>query len=219
MATPIIVSRVRSTLHRQGYQGFSQEQILETANSLNIDIDNPTPDDTKAVVKVLRESTETTSQQAEEFKIEENSINHSMLTSLPKSDTAQVPSAITQADKTEMILNQASILGIEISAQDALIMAEQITSQSSDAQEVLGEIKSFLLAYLNYRESQSQAQVTQTFEEIIGHINESNKRISASISNNLKTLATQMEEQRNHFKSSTRLALQCFAIPSTETQG
>ena len=36
MPAPIIVSRVRATLHKQGYQGFTLEQIIEAANTLAI---------------------------------------------------------------------------------------------------------------------------------------------------------------------------------------
>lgn len=53
MTAPVIISRVRATLHKLGYQGFTQQQIIEAANFLTVDINNPSPENTKAVANYL----------------------------------------------------------------------------------------------------------------------------------------------------------------------
>lgn len=216
MPAPIIVSRVRATLHKQGYQGFTQEQIIEAANTLAIDINNPSPEDTKAVATHLMEISPITKSLGSTTVESESSaelIQQHMLDSLP---SFGVSSAITPSQKTEMVANQAQLMGITLADSDIQDIAQQVDFQATDSNELIDEIKSFLVAFINYREAQSQAKVSQAFTEIIHHANASNQRVSDSLHQSLQSLATQMESQRNHFKSSVRSALRHFAIPESE---
>ena len=210
MPAPIIVSRVRATLHKQGYQGFTQEQIVEAANTLNVDIDNPSPEDTKAVATHLMQLSPII-----KSELETEIIQQQMLNSLPK---VAANSAITPSQKTEMVAKQAQLMGITLADSDIQDIAQQVDFQATDSNELIDEIKSFLVAFINYREAQSQAKVSQAFTEIIHHANASNQRVSDSLHTGLQSLATQMESQRYHFKSSVRSALKHLAIPSGETE-
>ena len=216
MPAPIIVSRVRATLHKQGYQGFSLEQIIEAANTLNIDINNPSPEDTKAVATHLMEISPITKLQGSTTEQSESSaelIQQHMLDSLP---SFGVGSAITASQKTEMVANQAQLMGITLADSDIQNIAQQVDFQATDSNELIDEIKSFLVAFINYRESQNQSKLNQAFNEIIHHANASNQRVSDSLHTGLTALATQMESQRYHFKSSVRSALKHLTIPSSE---
>lgn len=218
MPAPIIVSRVRATLHKQGYQGFTQEQIISVANTLAIDINNPSPDDTKAVATHLMQlSPITKSYPAATVQSEDKSetIEQHMLDTLP---SFGANSAITPSQKTEMVANQAQLMGITLADSDIQNIAQQVDFQSTDSDELINEIKGFLVAFINYREAQSQAKFSQAFTEIIHHANASNQRVSDSLHTGLQSLATQMELQRNHFKSSVRSALRHLTIPSSETE-
>ena len=213
MPAPIIVSRVRATLHKQGYQGFTQEQIIEAANTLAIDINNPSPEDTKAVATHLMEISPITKLQGSttvQSESETEVIQQHMLDSLPSSG------AITPSQKIEMVANQAQLMGITLADSDIHNIAQQVDFQATDSNELIDEIKSFLVAFINYREAQSQAKVSQAFTEIIHHANASNQRVSDSLHTGLTALATQMESQRYHFKSSVRSALKHLTIPSSE---
>ena len=216
MPAPIIVSRVRATLHKQGYQGFTQEQIIEAANTLAIDINNPSPDDTKLVALALIQLSPITKSEPSTVVQSESSaelIQQHMLDSLP---SFGVGSAITPSQKNEMVANQAQLMGITLDDSDLHNIAQQVDFQATDSNELIDEIKSFLVAFINYREAQSQAKVSQAFTEIIHHANASNQRVSDSLHTGLQSLAVQMESQRNHFKSSVRTALRHLTIPSTE---
>ena len=215
MPAPIIVSRVRATLHKQGYQGFTQDQIIEAANTLAIDINNPSPEDTKAVATHLMEISpiiksllSTTVESESETEV----IQQHMLDSLPSFG------AITPSQKTEMVANQAQLMGITLADSDIQNIAQQVNFQATDSNELIDDIKSFLVAFINYREAQSQAKVSQAFTEIIHHANASNQRVTESLHTGLTALATQMESQRYHFKSSVRTALRHLTIPSSEIQ-
>ena len=215
MPAPIIVSRVRATLHKQGYQGFTLEQIIEAANTLAIDINNPSPEDTKAVATHLMEISPITKSYPDATEQSESSaelIQQHMLDSLPSFG------AITPSQKTEMVAKQAQLMGITLADSDIQNIAQQVDFQATDSNELIDEIKSFLVAFINYREAQSQAKVSQAFTEIIHHANASNQRVSDSLHTGLQSLATQMESQRYHFKSSVRSALKHLAIPSGETE-
>lgn len=213
MPAPIIVSRVRATLHKQGYQGFTQEEIIKTANTLAIDINNPSPEDTKAVATHLMgisPSTKSELSTTEQSESEAELIQQHMLDSLPSFG------AITPSQKIEMVANQAQLMGITLADSDIQNIAQQVDFQATDSNELIDEIKSFLVAFINYREAQSQAKVSQAFTEIIHHANASNQRVSDSLHQSLQSLAVQMESQRYHFKSSVRDALRHLTIPSTE---
>ena len=216
MPAPIIVSRVRATLHKQGYQGFNQEQIIEVANALSVDINNPSTEDTKAVANHLiqlssvNDSSLTVTEQSESSA---EVIQQHMLDSLP---SFGVGSAITASQKTEMVASQAQLMGITLADSDIQNIAQQVDFQTTDSSELIDQIKDFLVAFINYRESQSQAKVSQAFTEIIHHANASNQRVTESLHTGLQSLAVQMESQRNHFKSSVRTALRHLTIPSTE---
>ena len=214
MPAPIIVSRVRATLHKQGYQGFTQEQIVEAANTLNVDINTPSPDDTKTVATYLMQLSPLTKSEPSttvQSESETEVIQQHMLDSLP---SFGVDSAITPSQKTEMVANQAQLMGITLADSDIQNIAQQLDFQATDSNELIDEIKSFLVAFINYHESQSQAKVSQAFNEIIHHANASNQRVTESLHTGLKSLAVQMESQRNHFKSSVITALRHLAMAS-----
>ncbi len=225
MALPVLVTRVRATLHKQNRKGFTQEQILSAAKELGIDIDNPTAEDTKAVCNKLVETNPDNQPNASELEAltvptptSEETVNTSMLESLPTPEiTPEVEAprqetAITPTEKVLIVGTQAKILGIELSTAEAESIANQINFQKRDTDELLEEIKSFLIAFINHRENQNQQQVLATFGEIIQHANASNQRVSEALSSQFQSLSVQLEESRNHFKSSVRSALKCFAI-------
>jgi|GEM_PF-3524132 hypothetical protein len=229
MALPVIVSRVRATLHKQNRKGFTQDQIIATAKELGIDIDNPSAEDTKAVCSKLVETNPDNQPNASEIEAltvptptSEEVVNVNMLESLPTSeatpeiDQPKQETAITHTEKVLMVGNQARILGIELSTTEAESIANQINFQKSDTDELLEEIKSFLIAFINHRENQNQQQVLATFGEIIQHANASNQRVSEALSSQFQSLSSQLEESRNHFKSSVRSALKCFALSETQ---
>ena len=217
MPAPIIVSRVRATLHRQGYQGFTQEQILEIANSLSVDINNPKPEDTKAVVTALKELNTTKSEiqtvATEETPINtfEGEIDYEALASLPKAE-----GAITPSQKREMVVNQAQLMGLVLAESDIQNIAQQVDFQTSDSEELIDEIKGFLVAFIQFRANQNRVKINNALAEVITFSNQTNREVSEELSTGLKQFAVQMEEQRNHFKSSVRSALRHLALPSTE---
>jgi hypothetical protein len=230
MAIPVIVSRVRATLHKQNYQGFTKDQILDAAKALGINSDNPTAEDTKAVANYLIQSlSEKESNTNDDNALivptpmtEEETVNTTMLESLPipevtrEVEQPKEETAITHTEKVLMVGTQAKILGIELSTTEAESIANQINFHKSDTDEMLEEIKNFLIAFINHREAQNQQQVLATFGEIIQHANASNQRVSEALSSQFQSLSFQLEESRNHFKSSVRSALKCFAIVETQ---
>jgi hypothetical protein len=215
MAAPVIVSRVRATLHRQGYQGITQEQILEAANSLNIDANSPTADDTKAVANHLIELSSANSELAPQPEQSSQAINQSMLDSLPRSDSS---TAITEIQKNNLVATQADLMGITLSDSDIQNISQQIDFQNTDSIDLIDEIKSFLVAFIHHRKNQNQAKLSNALAEVVQASNQANKEVSDSLSNGLRNIASQMEEQRNHFKSSVRTALRHLAIPESEAQ-
>jgi len=214
MATPVIVSRVRSTLHRQGYQGFTQEQILETAKSLNIDIDNPTPDDTKAVAQILQNAVTAPTPTASVDS--ENSVSQEQLDMLPTVEPANI---VNYQQKTEMVAHQAEEMGVVLSDGDVEAISDNIKGQSTDADELNNEIREAISAYIQYHKAQSLNKVTNLIQDVYREQSAANREVSQVLSQGLQQFSRDMEVSRNHTKSTVRNALKCFAIPSTEAQG
>ena len=168
MAIPVIVSRVRATLHRQGYQGFTQEKILEAATSLNVDINNPTPEDTKAVAQILQNAVA-----QDETKIvtaptptasldNENAVNQEQLDMLPRAEPASIT---TYQETTEMVQHQAQEMGVVLSDGDVEAISEHISGQATDADELNQEIRGAIGAYIQYHKAQSLNKVTTLMQQ------------------------------------------------------
>ena len=214
------IKLIRARLVRNGIKGISNAIIKEAILKHTDDSDDFTDEQKDAVVAELLQvyqSENTNTDNAELTEISEDKesseeVNQEMLASLPKVETA-----ITPAQKTEMIANQAQLMGLVLAENDIQNIAQQVDFQSSDSSDLIDEIKNSLIAFISYRESQSQAKVSQAFTEIIHHANASNQRVSDSLHTGLQSVAAQMEEQRNHFKSSVRSSLRYFAIPGSET--
>jgi len=211
MATPVIVSRVRATLHRQGYQGFTQEKIIEAANSLNVDINNPTPEDTKAVAQVLQNSVTTpTPDASEDF---ENAINQEQLDMLP---SAKPASLATYEQTTEMVQTQAQEMGVVLSDGDVQAISEHLSGQASDVDELNQEIRGAISAYIQYHKAQSLNKVTNLIQDVYREQSSANREVSQALASGLQQFSKDMEVSRQHTKSTFKTALKCFAIPSTE---
>ncbi len=216
------IKLIRARLVRHGIKGIPNAIIKEAILKHTDDSDDFTDKQKEAVVAELLQlyqgeniSTENVNidlTKTSEDKESSEEVNQEMLASLPK-----VEVAITTAQKTDMVANQAQLMGLVLAETDIQNIAQQIDFQNSDSNDLIDEIKNSLIAFISYRESQSQAKVSQAFTEIIHHANASNQRVSDSLHTGLQSVAAQMEEQRNHFKSSVRSSLRFFAIPGSET--
>ena len=219
MATPVIVSRVRATLHRQGYQGFTQEKILEAANFLNVDINNPTPEDTKAVAQILQnavaqDETKIVTAPTPTASVDiENAVNQEQLDMLPSAEPASIT---TYQETTEMVQAQAQEMGVVLSDGDVEAISQHISGQSSDADELNNEIRGAISAYIQYHKAQSLNKVTNLIQDVYREQSLANREVSQALASGLQQFSRDMEVSRNQTKSTFRNALKCFAIPSTE---
>lgn len=213
MPAPIIVSRVRATLHRQGYQGFTQEQILNIANAMSIDINNPTPEDTKAVVNSLKKlSTPTDMTFSEPVSVltNEADVNQNQLESLPVINT---PNIVTYQQKAEMVTSQAAVLGVTLSDSDISQIASNINSQATETDELFSEIRGAISAYIQFQKQASQAKIQMLLADINHEQSQANQEISEALSTGLNHFARELEVSRQSFKSSVRASLKVLAVP------
>ena len=213
MPAPIIVSRVRATLHRQGYQGFTQEQILNAANAMSIDVNNPTSEDTKAVVNSLKElssPTDMTTSEPISVLINEVDIDQEQLKSLPAVDN---PKIITYQQKTDMVVSQASVLGVTLSETDVAQIAQNVDSQGTETDELISEIRGAISAYIQYQKQSSQAKIQTLLADINHEQSQANQEISQALSTGLQHFAREMEVSRHSFKSSVRASLKLLTVP------
>ena len=213
MPAPIIVSRVRATLHRQGYQGFTQEQILNIANAMSIDINNPTPEDTKAVVNSLKKlSTPTDMTFSEPVSVltNEADVNQNQLESLPVINT---PNIVTYQQKAEMVTSQAAVLGVTLSDSDISQIASNINSQATETDELFSEIRGAISAYIQFQKQASQAKIQTLLADINHEQSQANQEISEALSTGLNQFARELEVSRQSFKSSVHASLKMLALP------
>ncbi|MBP5977222.1 hypothetical protein HW132_31995 [Brasilonema sp. CT11] len=74
--------------------------------------------------------------------------------------------ALTVAEKQELVTTQASSMGIELSQDDALKIATDVDENSIDITESLGELKGLILAYVAAKKAKMQ-QVQREFRDDI----------------------------------------------------
>ena len=223
----VIVSRVRATLHKQGFQGFSKEQILDMAAQLGVDAEKPTPEETKAVVEALKAlSIPSTDMVPVEDGTEQGqgsviapttepteAINQEQLDMLPSVEPA---SLTTYQETSEMVQAQAQEMGVVLSDGDVQAISDNIAGQSMDADEINQEIRSAISAYIQYHKAQNLGRVSKLVKEVYKEQSEANREVSQALASGLQQFSRDMEVSRQHTKSTFRNALKCFAIPGTE---
>ena len=201
--TPIIVSRVRATLHKQGYQGFSKEQILEAASILNVNSSEPSPEETKAVAKYMVDNL---SSNLVKTPIELDSAQLSTL-----GNHQQVP--LAQSPKFEMIRSESQSMGVVLTETDIAQIASNVNSQASETDEMLSEIREAISAYIQYQKQANHSKIQNFLANINHEQNQANQEISQALSDGLQHFAREMEVSRQSFKSSVRTSLKLLALP------
>jgi len=208
MAAPVIVSRVRATLHRQGYQGFTQEQILETANSLKIDIDNPTPEDTKAVAQALKDSSMQSKPEIIPFSetdTNEELINQEYTTPIatPMLSTPS-PTSLTVAQKQTLTQIQAQQLGIELSQLEITEVSSMVATEIVDSVGYLQAVGEIIKQFIERRNNQASALISEQITNIATIINTGNEQLGDifnGANRQLSEIVSQCKQRREDYKS------------------
>ena len=229
MPAPIIVSRVRATLHRQGHQGFTQEQILNAANAMNIDVNNPTSEDTKAVVDSLKKLSTPTditvsepisvpTNESESVQTNNNSessiaeINKEQLNSLPTEKYEMV----SHSQKMSLISEVSQKLNVQLSESQALEIASQISKDITDFKDIIAEIKQAIQLFIAYEIEQTQQDFDVFANELLTQYSSEVARVNShmtTISNDVKVVLEVAKQAR---KSRTQDYLKQFSVPSTK---
>ena len=201
MSTPIIVSRVRALLYKQGYQGFTKEQILSAATTLGVNVKDPTPEESKSVVEhIIKTATQLTKTPIE--------IDLTQLSTL--NDVAK---SLLETTKTEMIRSESHSMGVILSESDITQIASNINSQATETDELFTEIREAISAYIQYQKQSSQAKIQTLFADINLEQRQANQEISQALSTGLNNFARDLEVSRHSFKSSVRASLKLLAVP------
>ena len=210
------IKLIRARLSRNGIKGISNATIKEAILQHTDGSEEFTDEQKDAVVNELIQAYQSGNvaiEKTEEAPINtfEGEIDYEALASLPK-----VEGAITPSQKREMVASQAQLMGLSLAESDIQNIAQQVDFQTSDSEELIDEIKGFLVAFIQFRANQNRVKINNALAEVITFSNQTNREVSEELSTGLKQFAVQMEEQRNHFKSSVRSALRHLALPSTE---
>ena len=201
MSTPIIVSRVRALLYKQGYQGFTKEQILSAATTLGVNVKDPTPEESKSVVEhIIKTTTQLTKTPIE--------IDLTQLSTLN-----DVANSLLETTKTEMIRSESQSMGVILSESDITQIASNINSQASETDELFTEIRAAISAYIQYQKQSSQAKIQTLLTDINHEQSLANQEISEALSTGLQHFARDLEVSRQSFKSSVRASLKMLALP------
>jgi len=208
MATPVIVSRVRSTLHRQGYQGFTQAQILEVASSLDVDINNPTAEQTKAVVQALKDSS--VQEKAEIIPFSETDTNDELINqehTIPIADpmpTTPQPTALTIAQKQTLTQIQAQQLGIELSQLEITEVSSMVAGDIVDSVSYLQAVGEIIKQFIERRNNQASALISEQITNIATIINTGNDQLGDifnGANRQLNEIVSQCRQRREDYKS------------------
>lgn len=116
--------------------------------------------------------------------------------------------------KNELVANTANSLGITLNTSEIELIAENVNYSSDDLQETLGEIKTAIIAFIQHKIATNSELIDSTLNEIVQVATDGFNANSHQLTEGLKTINKQLQEQSTDFKSKVKASLKCFQLPA-----
>jgi hypothetical protein len=193
-------NNVRARLYKQGYQGFTKDDYTSAALAVECDdLDNPTKDQLSQAVDYLK--AKATSQ----LSVTDEPVEEKILTELEsqQTETELETGALTVApqDVGEMIVNQASQMGLILSEQQINDIADSVDTSASTFDEILQQVETALLAYADFSANQVDAKIDQTLTRVKERVVNRHEQSRDKLSLGLTGISAALEASRNQTKS------------------
>lgn len=133
--------------------------------------------------------------------------------SVPEISPTPTPiSVLSPEQKNEMVTTQAAAMGIQLSEQDIIYVADQINTAGSTLDEIISEVESTLIAFADYKKAEGINKINQMFGRVQASVGNNNIETSAAIAEGLQNFGRVLDQQQQDFKSSVVASLQHLKI-------
>lgn len=134
-------------------------------------------------------------------------------TNEPALDTEE-ETALATARKSELVASTANSLGVVLNTSEIELIASNFNSSSEDLTNSLEEIKSAIVAFIQYKVSLNSQKISETLEEISQVASDGFSQNSEQLTTGLQGINSQLQEQTKHFKSKVKSTLAAFKVPN-----
>ena len=214
-----IAKRVQSRLSRLGVKATLGE-IKEQCDRMICDINNTTETDILNVTEYfMNNATKLTIvnddvPDVHTASIQDISNDGAIAVSNPNETITNEPAPLATTNKSELVATTANNLGIVLNQSEIELIAENVNYSSDDLQETLQEVKTAIIAFINHRVAQNNQKINETVQEIVQVATDGLNQNSAALTDGLRTINHQLQEQSKDFKSKVKASLKCFQLPA-----
>lgn len=120
---------------------------------------------------------------------------------------------LATTNKSELVSRSASELGVVLSDLEISNLASNINLSSDDLDISLEEIKSAIIAFIQYKVSVNRSKINDTLREISQVAEDGFKDNSEQLTNGLRIFNNALTMQSADFKSKIRASLTLFKVP------
>lgn len=214
-----IAKRIQSRLSRTGIK-VSLGDVKNQCQTIISDIDNPTEQELLAVQEYFTNN-------ASELVVITNDIDTVHTASIQQENQQETVPLTTQiveskqesntlatTTKQELVTNTASQLGVILSESEIELIATNVNVSSDDLNESLEEIKTAIVAFIQHRIALNSQKIDDTLNEIVQVATEGFNANSQQLTDGLRNINQQLQEQSTDFKSKVISTLKCFQLPA-----
>ncbi|RCJ16262.1 hypothetical protein A6S26_33615 [Nostoc sp. ATCC 43529] len=193
-------NNVRTRLYKQGYQGFTKDDYTQAALAVECDdLNNPTKEQLSQAVDYLKERATSRLSVVDEAVEEKNLTLVESLQAQTEIETGTL--TVATQDVGEMIVNQASQMGVILSEQQINDIADSVDTSASTFDEILEQVETALLAYADFSANQVDAKIDQTLTLVKERVINRHEQSKDKLSRGLTGISAALENSRNQTKS------------------
>jgi uncharacterized protein YukE len=228
-----IATRIQSRLSRKGIK-VTLGDIKNIYSQTALDPQNPTEQEiinvmehfisnaTKLTLVNEDNATEVLTEVEEIFSSVDSAINTASIQDIDSSilhtneaalDTEE-EIVLATATKSELVASTANSLGVVLNTSEIELIASNFNSSSEDLTDSLEEIKSAIVAFIQYKVSLNSQKISETLEEISQVAADGFSQNSEQLTTGLQGINSQLQEQSRDFKSKVKSTLAAFKVPS-----
>ncbi len=214
-----IAKRIQSRLSRSGVK-VTLGDIKEQCDRMISDINNPTENELLAVQEYFMSNATTLAVIPNDVDIVnsvDNTINTASIQNIDDISDDGENSAISplvSSNKSELVASTANSLGVVLNTSEIELIASNFNSSSEDLTDSLEEIKSAIVAFIRYKVSLNSQKISETLEEISQVAADGFSQNSEALTDGLKTINHQLQQQSQDFKSKVKVTLSVFQLPA-----
>ncbi|MBD6619708.1 hypothetical protein FNW02_28795 [Komarekiella sp. 'clone 1'] len=132
----------------------------------------------------------------------------------PKEETISTQITLSDANKRALTRQKSQELGINLNDSEINSIADSVEHCGDSLDEMLGEIQSALIAYIDHNASLNTQKIDTALDNVVEYAEQKFTQNSQHLSNRLRTFSQEIEAVATHNKSQIKSILSRLAIPA-----